>query len=144
MRNAFIGAILGLAAMLCFSSVASAQTAQSQPKQANEARSPWKYYPMDRSIGDGGPAPKRDLTGTWAGPGSGANVPRGTNNENPTAPPLTASGKRSEEHTSELQSRSDLVCRLLLEKKKKQMSASVNRMLQEQNPDDSLHPLYTT
>src|SRR5206468_9187880 len=29
-------------------------------------------------------------------------------------------GHRSEEHTSELQSRSDLVCRLLLEKKKKQ------------------------
>src|SRR2546428_9566005 len=28
-------------------------------------------------------------------------------------------GARSEEHTSELQSRSDLVCRLLLEKKKK-------------------------
>src|SRR5690349_22674407 len=30
-----------------------------------------------------------------------------------------ASGVRSEEHTSELQSRRDLVCRLLLEKKKK-------------------------
>src|SRR5438105_6325949 len=30
-----------------------------------------------------------------------------------------ASGPRSEEHTSELQSRVDLVCRLLLEKKKK-------------------------
>src|SRR5438034_8183837 len=30
-----------------------------------------------------------------------------------------ASGGRSEEHTSELQSHSDLVCRLLLEKKKK-------------------------
>src|SRR5690349_23850317 len=29
-----------------------------------------------------------------------------------------AFGKRSEEHTSELQSRRDLVCRLLLEKKK--------------------------
>src|SRR5206468_10357256 len=29
----------------------------------------------------------------------------------------TARGGRSEEHTSELQSRSDLVCRLLLEKK---------------------------
>src|SRR5438132_458596 len=29
-----------------------------------------------------------------------------------------ASGERSEEHTSELQSHSDLVCRLLLEKKK--------------------------
>src|SRR2546430_8611150 len=31
---------------------------------------------------------------------------------------LTASLKRSEEHTSELQSQSNLVCRLLLEKKK--------------------------
>src|SRR5699024_11675719 len=31
---------------------------------------------------------------------------------------LLASHKRSEEHTSELQSRFDLVCRLLLEKKK--------------------------
>src|SRR2546421_5604044 len=31
----------------------------------------------------------------------------------------TANMYRSEEHTSELQSRSDLVCRLLLEKKKK-------------------------
>src|SRR5438034_7613134 len=30
------------------------------------------------------------------------------------------SGYRSEEHTSELQSHSDLVCRLLLEKKKKE------------------------
>src|SRR5260221_1125794 len=29
-----------------------------------------------------------------------------------------AAGRRSEEHTSELQSHSDLVCRLLLEKKK--------------------------
>src|SRR5699024_12203115 len=32
-------------------------------------------------------------------------------------------GGRSEEHTSELQSRFDLVCRLLLEKKKKQITA---------------------
>src|SRR6185312_4137873 len=32
---------------------------------------------------------------------------------------LPAPAARSEEHTSELQSRSDLVCRLLLEKKKK-------------------------
>src|SRR5438105_5899480 len=35
--------------------------------------------------------------------------------------------KRSEEHTSELQSRVDLVCRLLLEKKKKKMTISSNR-----------------
>src|SRR2546430_1949832 len=32
----------------------------------------------------------------------------------------TTSARRSEEHTSELQSQSNLVCRLLLEKKKKQ------------------------
>src|SRR5690606_39337717 len=31
-------------------------------------------------------------------------------------------GKRSEEHTSELQSRENLVCRLLLEKKKKRQT----------------------
>src|SRR5205809_4607236 len=36
---------------------------------------------------------------------------------------------RSEEHTSELQSRLHLVCRLLLEKKKKKLSAAV--LLQE-------------
>src|SRR5215211_5624804 len=34
-------------------------------------------------------------------------------------PPVAAVHGRSEEHTSELQSHSDLVCRLLLEKKKK-------------------------
>src|SRR2546428_3371491 len=35
------------------------------------------------------------------------------------SPALGTGDPRSEEHTSELQSRSDLVCRLLLEKKKK-------------------------
>src|SRR5206468_12778209 len=37
----------------------------------------------------------------------------------PTTAIIIIAGERSEEHTSELQSRSDLVCRLLLEKKKK-------------------------
>src|SRR2546428_8233845 len=37
---------------------------------------------------------------------------------------LTVREIRSEEHTSELQSRSDLVCRLLLEKKKKKHAVS--------------------
>src|SRR2546428_4960142 len=37
----------------------------------------------------------------------------------PRRPARRAHRGRSEEHTSELQSRSDLVCRLLLEKKKK-------------------------
>src|SRR5688572_31783508 len=40
----------------------------------------------------------------------------------------TATSTRSEEHTSELQSQSNLVCRLLLEKKKKKES------LQQQKP----------
>src|SRR5438132_9001350 len=43
-------------------------------------------------------------------------VPRGIPIPAPSAPVQT--GQRSEEHTSELQSHSDLVCRLLLEKKK--------------------------
>src|SRR5690349_24082204 len=34
-------------------------------------------------------------------------------------------GRRSEEHTSELQSRRDLVCRLLLEKKKKKTNTTL-------------------
>src|SRR5438034_4351487 len=37
----------------------------------------------------------------------------------PRVPPAPARRARSEEHTSELQSHSELVCRLLLEKKKK-------------------------
>src|SRR6478672_13685162 len=36
-----------------------------------------------------------------------------------SSPSCSPGSARSEEHTSELQSRSDLVCRLLLEKKKK-------------------------
>src|SRR2546422_6037910 len=38
---------------------------------------------------------------------------------------LCGRGRRSEEHTSELQSRLHLVCRLLLEKKKKQKIKSI-------------------
>src|SRR5206468_9029186 len=51
-----------------------------------------------------------------------------------TGPDLESEGRcesrpRSEEHTSELQSRSDLVCRLLLEKKKtKQLISTPSRI----------------
>src|SRR5439155_10527901 len=45
---------------------------------------------------------------------SGCRVSPGTPRAPPAAPPA-----RSEEHTSELQSRGHLVCRLLLEKKKR-------------------------
>src|SRR2546430_11373057 len=40
----------------------------------------------------------------------------------PTASGISARRRRSEEHTSELQSQSNLVCRLLLEKKKKSLT----------------------
>src|SRR5690349_23589836 len=39
----------------------------------------------------------------------------------------TVQRSRSEEHTSELQSRRDLVCRLLLEKKKKNITTKKHR-----------------
>src|SRR5690625_5429748 len=41
--------------------------------------------------------------------------------------------ERSEEHTSELQSRGHLVCRLLLEKKKKTRRTTVNRTIRQPN-----------
>src|SRR5438034_11059509 len=47
---------------------------------------------------------------------------RASINSWPAFPTRTSTMTRSEEHTSELQSHSDLVCRLLLEKKKKKTS----------------------
>src|SRR5699024_12520918 len=54
------------------------------------------------------------LTGSSCRTGTPPSPPMGASPGN-APPPAT----RSEEHTSELQSRFDLVCRLLLEKKKK-------------------------
>src|SRR5688572_32059900 len=42
----------------------------------------------------------------------------------------SGSGSRSEEHTSELQSQSNLVCRLLLEKKKNNTAVRIDRPTQ--------------
>src|SRR2546427_1170359 len=57
-----------------------------------------------------------------------------------TLEPLTAAGAivgtRSEEHTSELQSQSNLVCRLLLEKKKAQPETIRRRELLVDDPDE--------
>src|SRR2546427_3727546 len=53
----------------------------------------------------------------------------------PVVAGATRDGRRSEEHTSELQSQSNLVCRLLLEKKKKK-----NPTLQpETRPSAAVH-----
>src|SRR2546421_2198363 len=48
------------------------------------------------------------------------------------------SSDRSEEHTSELQSRSDLVCRLLLEKKKTNESRSLLTIIAIDENNDAL------
>src|SRR5260221_4621809 len=48
---------------------------------------------------------------------------------------------RSEEHTSELQSHSDLVCRLLLEKKKKKKETSTPRTPSTPYTSDNLAPM---
>ena len=90
-------AILALVALLALSQVASAQAArggtQTRSNQETRASSPWKFHPTERAIGDGGPAPKRSLVGTWAGPSSGMAVPR-TDARNPKAPPMTPLGQQ--------------------------------------------------
>jgi hypothetical protein len=91
MRNLVAKAIFALSAALVLSSVAAAQIAQSNQPKPNASANPWKYYPGDRAVGDGGPAPKRELTGTWAGPQSGAGVPGLVSQP---APPLTPLGKQ--------------------------------------------------
>ena len=83
------GVIVGVAGVLLLSALAAAQ---NNAAQNNAPKSPWKYDPADRAVGDGGPAPKRDLTGTWAGESYGANVPRPKGPENPA--PFTALGKQ--------------------------------------------------
>src|SRR5438034_5540676 len=70
----------------------------------------FRTFPENRLVRHVGPATGR------AGTGSGARARNRALQEK--ARPENAG--RSEEHTSELQSHSDLVCRLLLEKKKKQ------------------------
>src|SRR5438105_9747979 len=52
---------------------------------------------------------------------------------------MSASGSRSEEHTSELQSRVDLVCRLLLEKKKITESPAGAQTTGERRPPPPRH-----
>src|SRR5579885_3911888 len=47
---------------------------------------------------------------------------------------------RSEEHTSELQSRFDLVCRLLLEKKNKTITENLNTKNKKKHTHTQKHP----
>src|SRR6266446_5827088 len=54
--------------------------------------------------------------------------------------PITAPPVRSEEHTSELQSPCNLVCRLLLEKKKNHVTFSAHALNKEQLVDLFVRP----
>src|SRR2546430_4797097 len=72
------------------------------------------YTTLFRSVGHTGPPIFRSVASTKASKdGSSGAIARATI-------PITC--RRSEEHTSELQSQSNLVCRLLLEKKKKKIT----------------------
>src|SRR5215471_20139323 len=62
-------------------------------------------------------------------------APRGTTGGWRCPSWTSPSGGRSEEHTSELQSRRDLVCRLLLEKKKKKTTPASSPTKKNKNYD---------
>src|SRR5438477_4721363 len=69
-----------------------------------------------RPLAPGAPGPRS--VGVRARDGTG---PRTPTDLSPGAPGASGRRQRSEEHTSELQSHVNLVCRLLLEKKKKKI-----------------------
>jgi hypothetical protein len=86
MRKRVVGLVAGLALVLfLLSSSIMAQTGKSQSVSTNAL---WRFNPQENAEGDGGPAPKRDLTGTWAGPGSSPAVPRGKGPERPSLTPM--------------------------------------------------------
>src|SRR5690606_40640427 len=98
---------------------AGGRTATEPPESEAEGQSPTKENPADDSP-TAVAVSAADGMVAWLVPASGLPV----NGETPMA--LEGNGladdgnpERSEEHTSELQSRENLVCRLLLEKKKK-------------------------
>src|SRR4051812_49743117 len=61
----------------------------------------------------------------------------------PAAFPASFRDHRSEEHTSELQSHVNLVCRLLLEKKKNKYAATQTRILYNTHDPDTLMKPWT-
>ena len=86
MRNPWSSAIVVCGGALALSLFASAQ--MLQPQQATGENSKWMYNGRNRVAGSGGPAPAHDLSGTWAGPRSGAGVPDFRGGEKPSLTPL--------------------------------------------------------
>src|SRR2546422_2925799 len=77
-------------------------------------------------------------TGLRSAPAGGARLVRSASRA-PTTFISKPFRRRSEEHTSELQSRLHLVCRLLLEKKKKKQSTAQVHAIQSQTTTAALH-----
>jgi hypothetical protein len=110
MRKVLISALVGLLAAMYLPGMALAQgrtqAQQESPDKwkydPNLKRDPWTYYPNDVPpgfpTGDGGPAPKRSLTGTWHGPGASPGIPRGKGADKAEMTPL-AQKVRSERKT---------------------------------------------
>src|SRR2546426_3437749 len=87
------------------------------------------YTTLFRSRAGNWPASRRraDGTGARSGPRDCRRTPPAPGTPPPEGPRPACVGSRSEEHTSELQSPCNLVCRLLLEKKKKDKHTSTVR-----------------
>src|SRR3989440_3562169 len=103
-RTSFAGSGLSAATTYSYTVAARDAAGNISPNSASVSISVADTTPPTTPIG---------LTAAVAG-SSGANLSWSASTDN-----VGVTGYRSEEHTSELQSRSDLVCRLLLEKKKK-------------------------
>src|SRR5689334_23626081 len=90
------------------------------------------YTTLFRSSGERGARPGRDAPRAGGDGGPGAHLhggparQRDTDRRRPRRRRLLRPHGRSEEHTSELQSQFHLVCRLLLEKKKKKETSVKN------------------
>src|SRR2546430_4245484 len=85
-------------------------------------RSPLSYPSGGRRRSPASSTPTGGCARPHRAPEQAARSPRGTRRctaSEWSAPGRRECARRSEEHTSELQSQSNLVCRLLLEKKKK-------------------------
>src|SRR3712207_7631761 len=101
---------------MCFFFFNETATTEIYPLSLHDALPIWPRAPPPRAARDGRPP--------GGPPPAGRAAPQGTRRTacgrrgGTAAAPAPAPGRRSEEHTSELQSRQYLVCRLLLVKKK--------------------------
>src|SRR2546427_6297308 len=79
-----------------------------------------------------------DAESAWLGPGRAREPAPASrrDRQSPEGDPRADWLERSEEHTSELQSQSNLVCRLLLEKKKKRGRTRTRAMTRQQNQNE--------